>query len=111
MTRILTITLAALMLAGCAGGYDKSAGINDCKRAALADRPVYHTGIGVSNSVQSSFEGIPGRDLPNGRSERLPYGPSANSCVHNEDNQGKPLAVDLQKIGAARLSANQSRPG
>jgi hypothetical protein len=110
MGRILIITLSLCMLASCAGGHDKSAGINDCKRAASAERPVYHGDIGISSSVQSSFDGIPGRDIPNGRSELLPSGTSANSCVHNEDKPGKPLTTDLQKIGAALPSANEARP-
>src|SRR5256885_6346336 len=81
MRDILTVTFSALMLAGCADGYDKSADINDCKRAISADRPISHIDIELSSSFGSSVAGIPGRDLPRGGSEPLPPGISTKNCV------------------------------
>ena len=104
MTRILTITLFALMLAGCADGYDKSAGIHDCKPA---DNPAAL--FGANLSANNSLGGIPGRDLPIGSGRFFPNGTS--TCVPDGDNKGKePQTGDLQKIGTTRSSGIESHP-
>ncbi|HET7083850.1 MAG TPA: hypothetical protein VFI23_03705 [Rhizomicrobium sp.] len=110
MTRVLPIALSALMLAGCADGYDKSAGIDDCKGAAPADRLNNQLSLSDTNTIGHNFAGIQSRNLPGG-SGRLAHGTGTAKCAHNEDNKGiEPKNLDLQKIGAARLSAIQSRP-
>ena len=106
VTRILTITLFALMLAGCADGYDKSAGINDCKPA---DHPAAL--FGANLSANNSLGGIPGRDLPIGSGRFFPNDTSTHTCVPDGDNKGKePQTGDLQKIGATRSSGIESQP-
>jgi len=108
MTRILTITLCALMLAGCADGHDKAAGINDCKRPASADPPLSRVDLSDINNAGHNFDGVPGRNVPGGGREPLPHDTSA--CVHNQDNKGNdPQTQNLQKIGAALLSGIESR--
>jgi len=106
MTRILTFTLFALMLAGCADGYHKSAGINDCKPA---DHPAAL--FGANLSANNSLGGLPGRDLPIGSGRLLPNDISTRKCVPDGDDKGKePLTGDLQKIGATHPFGIKPRP-
>ena len=100
MKATLTIALSALMLAGCAEGYDKSADINDCKLAASANRANYDVNLGSGYSFESSIAGIPGQGVPGGTSDRIPHDISAPKCIHSQDSNGaKPKTIDLQKIG------------
>jgi hypothetical protein len=102
MRHILTVTFSALMLAGCADGYDRSAGINDCKPAASAAHSVSHTDSSAWGTFSLPIDGIPG-ELPPGSNRTFSHGASANECVRTEDNKGgKPKTLDLQKLGAAR---------
>lgn len=104
MKHILTVTFSALMLAGCADGYDKSSSANGCK--PLGHPPSY---LFYNFGSGGLLDGVPSRDL---FAEKKPHDGdgSANKCVHGDGNEGRePHTTDLQKIGAARSFGIQSR--
>jgi hypothetical protein len=106
MRHILAVTFSALMLAGCADGYDKSAVANGCNRPG---REISYPMMNIW-SLGSVVADVPNRDL---FSSNKPHGDdaSANECVHKEDNKGnEPKTTDLQKIGATRPFGIKSRP-
>ena len=91
MTQLLTLTVTALVLAGCADGYDKSADTNACERSAPPDQQA--TWRMVEPSVVSL-----GMDMPSKKKAT-----NTAVCGHNGGNGGNaPKIHDLQKIGAAR---------
>ena len=106
MRHILMVTFLALMLAGCADGYDKSANSN-CRHLAPPDR-------------QAQWElvtpGVMSLGMDVQTKKRLGVDSSnrnaANkvTCVRNEDKrEDGPQTHDLQKIGAALSSGIKSR--
>lgn len=98
MSRILAITFCVTMLAGCAGGYDKSAD-SSCKQPAPPDQQARWEM--VAPGILSL-----GMDMPT--KKRLGVD-NSNQKAANTVACTKPQTIDLQKIGAAfRIG---SRPG
>ena len=87
MTRVLTVVFSALMLAGCADGYDKAAVANVCKRQ---DTGIYYP------FMSSWSMGNLGADVPS----KNPGNEDGAGCLHKEDSKAaKPQTIDLQKTG------------
>jgi hypothetical protein len=99
MRHILTVTFSALTLAGCANGYDKSAGIDDCKSLA---RPDQQSGWRfITPGVWSTGPVNPGEFRFGGGSHKH-YPVNMAGCVHDEKNRGDPPQIhNPQKIGMA----------
>jgi len=107
MIRILTITLSVLTLAGCAGGYDKSAAAKGCKPL---DHASYTLHFSNDNESSTPLANVPTNYLFSSNKHQPPD-ISAYKCVPDEDNKGQePQSGDLQKIGAAHPSGIESRP-
>lgn len=99
MRVILSIAASALMLAGCADVYDKTAEAPTCKRLAAADhaiRPMSSAGLVMSGGFV-----IPSRDL--GGSGKLDMEwVNLPGCIRQENNErNSPKLYDLHKIGMA----------
>ena len=104
MRLLLTITIAVLALAGCAGDFDNSASTN-CVRPPDKQAQWDLVAPGVVSL---------GMDLPT--KKRLGIAGSNQvalntaACVRNRDNkENKPQINDLQKIGAAQLFGGETR--
>ena len=104
MKHILTVTFSALMLAGCAETYDRSAG-SDCTRPPdrqagwqLVTPGVWSTGVMQPEEYRFGAGSHKGHAM------------NTAACFHNDDGKaGKPESRDLQRIGAAAVSASGSR--
>ena len=94
MRLLLIISASALVLAGCAGDFDKSA--EACKRPPDQQAQWELVTSGVVSL---------GMDMPTKKRLGIvgPNYPSTNAaCDHNGDDKGKPQQVhDLQKVGVA----------
>jgi hypothetical protein len=104
MRLLLTITVSALALAGCADDFDKSANTN-CARPADKQAQWDLVAPGVVSL---------GMDMPTkkrlGIANSNQVAMNMTACVHNEDNkENKPQIQDLQKIGASLLFSSKTR--
>ena len=88
MSRILTITLCALMLAGCAGGYDKSAEAG-CRQPAPPDQRAEW------EMVEPGILSL-GMDM---RTKKLLGINPSNRKAADTAACSKPQTIDLHKIG------------
>jgi PBP1b-binding outer membrane lipoprotein LpoB len=99
MSRIMTITLSALMLAGCAGNYDKLADANVCEPSMPASQSV------ASQFFPSSALAVPTRSLlGSGKTDSddtITY-----ACIDATNNKtNAPKVPNLHKIRLDHLSA------
>ena len=94
---ILSVAACALVLAGCASAYDKSAEASACKRGADRASAPQVSGPGF---VMTGGLVIPGRDL--GGSGKLDKDWGNFPCIREEQNgTNPPKSYDLHKIGMA----------
>ncbi len=100
MNRILSIAASALVLAGCANGYDKSAQAPACKQLAEAARSPALQVSGPGFVMSGGFL-IPGRNL--GGSGKLDMDwPNSPGCIREvPEKTPSPKHYDLNKIGMA----------
>ena len=104
MSRILPITVSALLLAGCADGYDKSAD-SSCRRLAPPDQQARWELV-APGIMSLGMDRPTKKRLGIANSNQVATG--ATTCLRNEDNkEHKPQIQDLQKIG--RLHGSGSR--
>lgn len=99
MSRFLPIAVSALVLAGCADGYDKSADSNCGHLASPNQQARWEL---VAPGIMSL-----GMDTPTkkrlGIASSNQVATGATTCLRNDDNrQHKPQIQDLQKIGRSR---------
>ena len=98
MKLVLSVGAFALMLAGCADGYDKSAANLTCKRLVREDRPIAVPMSGPGLVMGDRYV-IPGRDL--GGSGKLDKDwPNSASCIPQKGSGAKsPKLYDWHRIG------------
>ena len=97
MRLILSIAACALMLAGCADVYEKSAETPACNRLVRADHAMALQTSGPGLAIGGFV--IPGRDLGGSGKLDIDWGNSPG-CIRQENNGTKsPKLYDLRKIG------------
>ena len=99
MRPVLSIAASALVLAGCANVYDKTAETPVCRRSAETDRsaavPVSAPGIAMSNGFV-----IPSRGVSASGKLDMEWG-NPHDCIREKNEIKPPKRYDLRKIGRA----------
>jgi hypothetical protein len=99
MRLVLTITAASLLLASCAGNYDKAADANLCEPATPASQAV------TSQLFPSSTLNVPARSLL-GSGKHDPDDTMTYACIDPKGNKmNAPEVPNLHKIKLPRLWA------
>jgi hypothetical protein len=99
MRRFLAIIITPLMLAGCAGNYDKLADANVCEPATTAGQSV------TSQLFPSSGLNVPARSLL-GSGKFDPDDTMTYACIDATNNRtNAPKVPNLHKIRLDHLSA------
>jgi hypothetical protein len=99
MRRLLTITVTSLLLAGCAGNYDKLADANVCEPSMPASQGV------TSQFFLSSNLNVPARSLL-GSGKFDPDDSMTYACIDATNNKtNAPKVPNLHKIRLDHLSA------
>lgn len=99
MRPILTIVLASLVLAGCAGNYDKVADANVCEPSTPASQSV------ASQFFPTSTLNVPARSLL-GSGKFDPDDTMTYACIDATNNKTNvPKVPNLHKIRLDHLSA------
>ena len=98
MRRFLTAIMTPLMLAGCAGNYDKTADANVCEPSTPASQGV------TSQLFPSSRLTVPARSLL-GSGKLDPDDTMTYACIDPKDNRmNAPQVPNLHKISLPHLS-------
>ena len=99
MRRLLAITVTSLLLAGCAGNYDKLADTHVCESSTPASQGV------TSQLFPSSSLTVPARSLL-GSGKLDPDDTMTYACIDPKGNKmNAPEVPNLHKITMPRLSA------
>ena len=99
MKRLLTITVTSLLLAGCAGNYDKLADAHVCEPSTPASQSV------SSQFFPSSNLNVPARSLL-GSSKFDPDDTTTYACIDETNNKtSAPQVPNLHKVRLDHLSA------
>ena len=97
MRLVLTITMTSLVLAGCAGSYDKLSDAHLCEPSAPASQGV------TSQLFPSSRLSVPARSLL-GSGKLDADDTMTYACIDPKDKANAPEAPNLHKIQLPRLS-------
>jgi hypothetical protein len=98
MRRLLTITVTSLLLAGCAGNYDKLADAHVCEPSTPASQGV------TSQFFPSSSLNVPARSLL-GSGKFDPDDTMTYACIDATNNKtNRPQVPNLHKIRLDHLS-------
>ena len=100
MRLILSIAIAAIVLAGCADVHDKFAEVPTCKRSAGTNRSIALQVSGPGLRMNGGFV-IPGRDLGGSGKLDRDWGKSPGCIRQERDERKPPKFYDLHKIGMA----------
>jgi hypothetical protein len=98
MRRLLTLTITSLLLAGCAGNYDKLADTHVCEPSAPAGQSV------IGQILPSSNITVPARSLLGGG--KFDPDDTMYACIDAKNNKtNAPQAPNLHKVPLDHLSA------